>query len=402
MSWKHTAGLLVVGALVAAGACSSEESSSTTPTGVGANGTGAGGAGGGTSTGGSGGNAIGCVPACAAPQYCSVVGQCIDAGTCLDDGDCGPGLECDPSNVCVPGGGCGSEEVAITPVPPNLLLVLDRSCSMRRDLDGNLVGPSKWQLAIEAITQMTTDFATEIRFGLILFPDITLPNCAQTDVAVPVGPDTADDIGTLLTAALETSDPLYCDGPCVTNIDTAMELASQQTVLTDPDRESFAMLISDGAQAGCDLAGSDAGTEQILADMFTAGVPTFIVGFGGAVDEAQLAQFAVAGGVPLAGDPNYYQADSDAELQQALDDIATATLGCVFVLESTPEDPDEIYVFFDNDPTPVDRDESHTDGWDYDAGSNQIEFFGPTCDAIKNGEISDVDIVFGCATLPPD
>jgi hypothetical protein len=263
-------------------------------------------------------------------------------------------------------------------------------------------GPNKWTYAIAAINQMTTEFSAQIRFGLILFPDTTTPECAQTDVAVPLGPDTADDVQTLLTAALDTNDPLYCDGPCVTNIDTAVELASQQTALTDPERASFAMLISDGQQAGCNAAGGDAGTEQILADMFAAGVPTFVVGFGGAVDPVQLGEFAVAGGVPVAGDPNYYQADTDTELQQALDDIATATLGCVFELASTPEDPAEIYVFFDSDPTGIARDETEQDGWNYDADSNQVEFFGPTCDQIMSGEVSDVDIVLGCNTPPPD
>jgi len=401
MSRTSILGALALAGLVAAAACSSDE---TTTTGTGGTGNGAAGAGGGA-TGGSGGGIMGCEPACTPPQFCSVVGECIDEGTCRDTGDCDAGLECDAlTDTCVPGGQCGTVEVAITPIPPNLLLVLDRSCSMRRDLQDNLVpaGPNKWTYAIAAINQMTTDFADQIRFGLILFPDTTAPECQQSDVPVPVGPDTSADIQALLTAALSQTDPLYCDGPCVTNIDTAMQQASQQTALADPDRDSFVMLITDGNQAGCSAAGGDDGTEQILADMFSAGVPTFIVGFGGSVDPAQLGEFATAGGVPLAADPPYYQADTDAQLQQALDAIASATLGCVFQLEETPENPDEIYVFFNNDPTPIARDDSHQQGWDYDETSNQIEFFGATCDQIKSGDVTDVDIVFGCSVPTPD
>ena len=124
--------------------------------------------------------------------------------------------------------------------------------------------------------------------------------------------------------------------------------------------------------------------------------------FGGAVDPQQLDIWAQAGGVPQAASPFYYQADSAAQLQQALDVIADQTLGCVFQLESTPPDPNAIYVFFNNDTHPIPRDETHQNGWDYDPQTDQVEFYGQYCDDLKDGTVTDVDIVFGCPEPTPD
>ncbi|MBW2452963.1 MAG: VWA domain-containing protein [Deltaproteobacteria bacterium] len=402
MRFSLLLGGLLATVAIAAASCGSDGDGSALGTG------GAGGSGGSAQggSGGEGGAGIGtCDPECGAGQYCSVTGTCIDDGTCAADGDCGEGLECDPAtHTCVPGGGCGAVEVTIDPVPPNLMIVLDRSCSMRRDLNNNLVpqGPNKWTFSVDAINQMTVAFQTKIRFGLILFPDTSGGNCGQDQPAVPVGPNNEATIQSLLTAALNQNDPNFPDGPCVTNIDTAMQQASQEPAFLDTTRDSYALLITDGKQAGCSAAGGDAGTTQIITDMDAANVSTFVVGFGGAVDPAQLDIWAQAGGVAQATSPYYYQADSATQLQQALDVIANQTLGCVFQLQETPPDPDAIFVFFNNDPQPIPRDVTHQNGWDYDPQTNQIEFFGSYCDDLKDGNVTDVDIVFGCPEPTPD
>lgn len=402
---KHLAWISAVAAaaLVAAGACSSSDDGDG---GAAAGGTGAtGGIGG---TGGDVGPA--CDPPCTGDQFCSVAGQCIDNGTCLDDGDCDAGLECDlDTNTCVPGGPCGHEEATAEPVPPNLMIVLDRSCSMRRDLDNvlNPAGPNKWTYAVAAIDQMLTQFNGDIRFGLILFPDTTDPNCQQAAPAFPVAPGNETGISTLLNNALSQSDPNFPDGPCVTNIDTAMEQTAQEPAFNDAERQSFALLITDGKQAACPNNVGDPYTTQIITDLCADGVSTFVVGFGdltsGTIDPDQLNIWAVAGCVPQTGAAtDFYAAETPQQLQQALDAIANATLGCVFQLSEVPEDPDSIFVFFNNLPTQIPRDETHQDGWDYDPNTNQVTFYGPACDQLKDGTVTDVDIVLGCAMPTPD
>ena len=347
---------------------------------------------------GSGGGAPGCDPPCEAPQTCSVVGDCIDEGTCKADGDCGAGTVCDEATEqCVPGGECGGQEAKIEAVPPNLLIVLDRSCSME-DVVGS---QTKWEIAVAALNAMTTTFVDQIRFGLILFPDTIAPQCAQTEYPVPVAAGTEMAIQALLTSALATGDLYYPSGPCVTNIDTAVEQAAAEPALADPDRDSFVLLITDGKQAGCSAAGGDAGTLQIIGDMFAAGVGTFVLGFGSGVDAAQMNQFAVAGGVPY-NDPTtkYYQAEDQTSLDAVLTNIASQTIGCVFDLDEVPPNADEVFVFFDNTES-IAKDTTHMEGWDYDPSTNQVTFYGDACAKLKAGEVTDVDIVFGCNVPTP-
>ena len=43
--------------------------------------------------------------------------------------------------------------------------------------------------------------------------------------------------------------------------------------------------------------------------------------------------------------------------------------------------------------------DENVDGWDYDASHNRVKFYGAACEALQQGQIDDVAIVFGC---PPD
>ena len=35
-------------------------------------------------------------------------------------------------------------------------------------------------------------------------------------------------------------------------------------------------------------------------------------------------------------------------------------------------------------------------GWDYDPETNKVTFYGEACALIQNGQVEDIDIVFGC------
>jgi hypothetical protein len=340
---------------------------------------------------------------CSGATYCSASKRCIPSGTCAADEDCDDGMACDASGSCVPGGGCDQEVFEIEAIAPNLFISLDRSCSMRRNLTGELVpaGPNKWTFAVAAINRLTTTYAGKIRWGLGLFPDTVTPSCEQSSPAFAVGDGNESAIQTLLTNALQLTDPNFPDSPCVTNIDTGMLQASQEPAFEDTSTPGYVLLITDGRQSdGCSAAGGDAGTTQIIKDLFQSGVPTFVVGFGGAIDPAQMNIFADAGGVPNS-DPNarYYKADSETELDAALSAIAGKIAGCSFALNRTPPDPSKLYVFFDRQGLP--RDPSHQKGWDYDPATNSITFYGSDCESLKQGKIGKVDVVFGCNRPPP-
>jgi hypothetical protein len=408
---------LAIVAPLGCGSASSPTSDPAAGTGGGAGGTsGKGGAGGGSAGKGGGSAAgaagaagvpgnggsgviLGCVSPCGTDEICSVTGQCIAKETCAAAGDCGAGLTCDmTTKTCVPGSMCGSEEIVADLVPPNVLVVLDRSCSMKKASGGK----PKWTIAVDAITGMTTSFSGKARFGITLFPDITGDECTQDAIPIPPAAGTEAAIQKLLQDSLQSSDAYYPDGPCVTNIDTGVEQASKAPALDDTDRASFLVLITDGKQAGCSLAGGDTGTTKLLSDLYQQRhIVTFVVGFVGEIDPAQMNTFAEAGGAPI---PNsaakYYAAEDQASLDQALAAIAKKTLGCTYKLTHAPPDPEKLFVFFDN-TTEVPRDPSHMAGWDYDASKQTVTIYGSYCQDLETAKVTDLDIVFGCNVPSP-
>jgi hypothetical protein len=228
-----------------------------------------------------------------------------------------------------------------------------------------------------------------------MFPDTEGNNCTQDNSSlINVGPSSHTSIQNRMANAQNENNKFFPDGPCVTNIDTAMDEASKVAALSDPARKSFVLLISDGAQAGCNAAGGNMGAQNIIAAMAAKGIGTFVVGFAGNVSEANLNKFAQLGGYPNpAANLDYYKAENEASLNTALDTIAQQTLGCTFALDQKPES--DLFVFFDQTQQ-IPQDKTKADGWDYDAAQNQVTFYGPACAALQQGSVSKVDIVFGC------
>lgn len=57
-----------------------------------------------------------------------------------------------------------------------------------------------------------------------------------------------------------------------------------------------------------------------------------------------------------------------------------------------------LYVYVDR--MSVMRDPSHASGWDYDAATNQVTFYGATCDTLRGGSTDALAIVYGCPMAP--
>jgi MYXO-CTERM domain-containing protein len=202
----------------------------------------------------------------------------------------------------------------------NLMIVLDRSCSMQ---DPPQAGgtTSKWAIAGTAIGKLLTKYGGMLDFGLIMFPDQSGVDCNQDGpIYESVAPGNESAIMTTLTTTMPT-------GPCVTNIKPAFDQVSTdpryaQKYMSGP--RGFVLFISDGMQTcggGVNMIASS------VKALYDNGYPTYIVGFGGAVSPASLDMFATAGGVPRAmvadaGGHSYYQADDAAGLDAALDEIA--------------------------------------------------------------------------------
>lgn len=202
----------------------------------------------------------------------------------------------------------------------NIMIVLDRSCSMKNPPKPG-GAQSKWQLAGLALQKLTTDYAGKLNFGLIMFPDQTGQSCLQDG---PIYVNVAPGHETQVASTVMTTMP---DGPCVTNIEPAFAQVSMDPLFAMPytgqGARSFVLFISDGMQT---CGGNDAAITAAVKSLYDNGYDSYIVGFGGEVSPASLDMFAAAGGVPRGGADGgghlYYQADSAAELDAALAQIA--------------------------------------------------------------------------------
>ncbi len=308
----------------------------------------------------------------------------------LDQGDFDGDSLGDACDLDVPDETCGEQSFEAEPVQPNLLLVLDRSCSMRRNV-GNV---SKWASAVAAITSITDRYVGQIRFGLGLYPDLDGGSCVQNDALVlPVQDGNVVLIQDLLTAALDRNDPYYPDGPCVTNTDTAVLQGGTDPAFVVDDSPDYIMLITDGRHSACSRNGGDAGVVSTLEALYAdRGISTYVVGFGGEVSARWLGEYAVAGGVPRQGEVSYYQADDAQQLEDALNEIGGQLITCAYRLAELPPDPSRLYVSVNQNA--VARDPTRANGWDYEEGL--LTFYGAACTDLTDLEVLDLQVTYGC------
>ncbi|MCA9675871.1 MAG: VWA domain-containing protein [Kofleriaceae bacterium] len=206
--------------------------------------------------------------------------------------------------------------------PPRMMMVLDKSSSMQT---GTINGATKWSIAVSALDTVLTQIDGQAEVGLMTFPKPNQCGPGTVDVSPAVATRTA------IMDALATHPPTAGN---YTPMSQTLDVAATDPSLAAGDAPRYVVLISDGWQ-WCDPY--DPGTRYDGVDsvgrLNAAGITTFVVGFGGAVDASALSAMAVEAGTARAGcdptndaptdpDPCYYQADDQAELIAALMDIA--------------------------------------------------------------------------------
>jgi hypothetical protein len=299
-----------------------------------------------------------------------------DAGT--DPGEFGPQPDAEVCDQTVP------ITVTQTTKIPDVLLVLDKSGSMGDPLGNG--GQSKMDVMKQAVQQVLPAQNASIHFGLELYPSDNA--CGATSPVAPVLPNNANNV-VLQVSGVQPggSTPTY------KALDEARSYYGSTQV--NPDGR-FVLLATDGLP-NCN--GSDPQnpsndlTLNAARNLVQAGIKVFVIGFGdvSAADPAFLSALAQAGGT---GD--FFAANSPQQLQAALASISgTVTqASCSFELETRPQDETKLAVTLDGNDVP--RDPSHGTGWDYDASTNTITFYGSTCDQIQSGTGSNVGVDYGC------
>jgi hypothetical protein len=298
------------------------------------------------------------------------------------------------------GQNCGLQSYGLENIPPDLLIILDKSGSMGDQPDGTKCDmipmcPSKWVQMTAAIDQVVTQTDTTIRWGLKYFAD--MGSCGVTPgAAVPIAPNN----GMAITTSIAANMP----GPSTpTRLAVQSGAAYLQTVM-DPNPK-FILLATDGlpnCAPGARKASDDdsAGAVMAVTAAAAAGFPVFVVGVGNTGAEDTLNMLATAGGRPQAGAQKYFPVASTADLVSVLKTIGGQITSCSFGLGQAPPDPTNVGVYADGDPKKkIPRDPTHTNGWDYGAGMRSVVLYGTACDNVKNMVTKTIQAIYGCPGL---
>jgi len=327
--------------------------------------------------------------------------------------------------------------MAIEPVIPRVMLVLDKSGSMVSDESGfwdhdsDPMTPdiTRWMSLHSVVESIFTNLDAVINFGAVLFPSLTAtsaygPAACPVDAQplVPIGTQT----GAAILGALPPADTTTIAGgtPAAAGIEVALnELAGLQD--TEP---KFIILVTDGAAIGEEGTGTpelfnvyDDNLPMVVAQAEAMGFPTYVIGIDiedvfspvivdGNPDNTntyeKLNELAELGGTARPGDEKFYNASNQTELQDALNAITKQVLSCEIKLgEPVPEmfyiqrvevgaDDDADQQVYEGQDDQVANCDAEA-GWKYTTEDRDaIILCGDACEYYK--ETGVVQIEYGC------
>jgi len=324
----------------------------------------------------------------------------LDPPTIPPVGDAGPPVINPDEDVC------GVQDFERQPRPAEVLLVLDRSGSMENELDS---GETRWEAVVPTLVSAIEATTPGIWWGLKSYPELDdTESCAPESIVPTIHVPIAEGGGDTVVTAVEATTPLGDGTPTGDAVRFALDHLRERAMVSDNPK--FLLLATDG-EPNCpddddDEDAPDAVdyTVSAIADALAEGFPTFVVGVDTTDDGAveNLNAMAEAGGRPRAGDPSFYLASTQAEIEAALQEITGEIASCVFDLDPPPPVPDNIAVDFDG--MRAERDPSLQDGWEYTKDDHsQLEVYGSWCERIKSQAQIKVNIKYGCpeTEIPP-
>ncbi|MEO6952889.1 MAG: vWA domain-containing protein [Polyangia bacterium] len=300
-------------------------------------------------------------------------------------------------------------------LPPEVMIVLDRSSSMTTDFDSG----TRWSKVTDAVKQVVTSLQGQIGWGLTVFPhDNDCGTSASVDVAI--APMNATAIGMQISSYLPDGNTPTGDA-----INKAAAYMASRTT-TNP---KYLLLSTDGepncgtigtscmcvfggtpdAQGQCHVSGvpvgacvvvpTDDGTSKAEAALSAAaaqGIHTFVIGVASdSSDGAELDTLATNGGEPRAGSPKYYAVGSEADLVTAVTTIASQIISCSFGV-TTPPPTDQTLVTIKLNGSDLGRDPTHMNGWDFSTNLSSLNFYGAACATLQADPNATVQAIYAC------
>lgn len=313
-------------------------------------------------------------------------GSVVGDGSLDGDGDGGGGGR-DGGGRDGSGNECERIDVRSDRVPPNALIVLDRSLSM-------ITGVNRWEPAVNAVNGFVSALESQVHFGLMTFASDN--DCGAGTVRVQPALENASSIASTLASTTPNG-----------ATPTATTLQAARTALGSSDRPSYVILVTDGApncnsnrdgRATCQCTASglcgnnswkycldDRRTVAAIEALAADGIPTFVIGYDTTEWEGVLNAMAAAGNTGR----SYIPVEDQATLQAALADIGGSVISCTYELEEAVTDPRYVRVTLDG------VDLRYQTGWELE-GERTVRLIGNACDTIQDGEDHTLSIVVEC------
>jgi hypothetical protein len=292
-------------------------------------------------------------------------GNALDAGSLLPDA----------TVACVNGGG----QFTTTGAQPNLMLVLDRSGSMKRPLSPQSM-TIKWDDLKSAVGSLLQQYDSQVQFGASTFSSDG--QCAPGKIDVALAPTSGQ-------AILDKLDSLTPAG----YTPTAKTLANVNANggLKDPARANYVVLATDG-EPNCGDNSADVIAQITQLFNSTPQVKTFVIGIGtsATLNAKQLNAWAKAGGTQNSGATQYYQTNSLGDLTNALDAIVNH-VGCDFTT-GQPASPGAAISVTLNGAAVAPGDPN---GFTYNSSTGTTTLQGTACKEVQS-IVSQVDISYTC------
>lgn len=307
-----------------------------------------------------------------------------DGDTMSGDGD--GGIKFDVGGGIVGGGGsCDAIEITGEPVPPNIMLALDKSCSMGW-CPGSSTGNCGWNALTSSITTLANNYGNQARLGARFFPFAISGNsnsCPGGGVDLAI----ADNNGMAVIDLINAQSP---GGGTPTAPAVHVSLAALRNEAVG---DRVLIIVSDGAaDTNNSCAGGNVQTElaNALAD---DAITTYVIGLGSSVSPAQLNAWAAGGGTGA-----FIPASDTQTLFDALDMILGDVISCTVTLDPPPDFPAlvEVEVNGITYGPPLSGAGDCGDGFYYTTPAmDEIELCGAACDDLLVQGLAD--ITYRCA-----
>ena len=322
---------------------------------------------------------------------------------------------------------CNVVMATLTPIPPNIMLVLDKSGSMinnkwDHDADPNTPTITRWASLHAVVSAVVNNFDNAINFGANLFPSKTATDAydanackVQANVEVPVKANN----GTPIINTIPPANTMTIKGG--TPASTGMKVALDHLKTLDPTVPRAILFITDGAaNCGEGLMGSalfeqyDMTLHTIVENALQVdNIPTYVVGIdistqlspntqdgnpNGIVPFDKLNDVAIKGGKPKNNPTEkFYQSNNQIELDAALDAIIADAISCEIAIAEPPAKPELTEVEISGVEVPFVPTCNGMNGWTWvnpNGPYDSLILCGTACTELK--QVGKADVNFFC------